>query len=165
MSKYVTVSPAYGRDYRSARAAQEDWLDGKDFMVETVGPDMGRMINIPQAEETGLKIMIRYKRKTQVCQAPAKFYRAHVFTHGTDADHWVASRNFLKRPSREEIEDAMKELHHEGRFEVRVAVVQGTEERGGWGWLQDGVTPASAEPAAVSSGTGCRHCAGGNSGG
>jgi hypothetical protein len=155
VSTYLEVSPAYGRDYKSGSAAQQDWLDGKDFRIETLGRDTGRMINLPQAEEAGLKITIRYKRMTQVTVAPAKYYRAHVFTHdGT----WLAQANFLKRPDREAIEEKMEALRGPGRFEVRVGVVQGGVERGGWGWLQ-GVAPAEA-PASTG---GCRHCAGGAS--
>jgi len=30
---HITVSPAYGRDYKSAKAAKADWDDGKDFIV------------------------------------------------------------------------------------------------------------------------------------
>jgi hypothetical protein len=155
MSTYLTVSPAYGRDYRSGKAALQDWLDGKDFRIETVGRDAGRMINLPQAEDAGLKVMIRYKALTQVVGQPDKYYRAHVYTHdGT----WLAQANFLKRPDREAIEEKMEALRGPGRFEVRVGVVQGGVERGGWGWLQ-GVAPAEA-PAGPE---GCRHCAGGAS--
>ncbi len=29
----TTLIPAYGRDYRTAKAARQDWADGKDFVV------------------------------------------------------------------------------------------------------------------------------------
>ena len=31
----ITIAPAYGRDYRSAKAALKDWHEGKDFMAQT----------------------------------------------------------------------------------------------------------------------------------
>lgn len=34
MPRYVTVVPAYGRDYKSKAAVMEDWNAGKDFKVE-----------------------------------------------------------------------------------------------------------------------------------
>jgi hypothetical protein len=32
-----TISPAYGRDYKSAAAAKKDWINGKDFRMEPEG--------------------------------------------------------------------------------------------------------------------------------
>ena len=34
MINLLTVTPAYGRDYKSARAAMEDWQAGKDFYAQ-----------------------------------------------------------------------------------------------------------------------------------
>jgi hypothetical protein len=31
------VSPAYGRDYKSAEAAKADWKNGKDFKLQPQG--------------------------------------------------------------------------------------------------------------------------------
>ena len=32
--KNITLTPAYGRDYKSAAAVMIDWNDGKDFIVQ-----------------------------------------------------------------------------------------------------------------------------------
>lgn len=32
----MTLSPAYGRDYRSKAEVQRDWESGKDFVVESI---------------------------------------------------------------------------------------------------------------------------------
>lgn len=34
MARYVTAVPAYGRDYKSGKAVQEDWDAGKDFLIQ-----------------------------------------------------------------------------------------------------------------------------------
>ncbi len=31
---YVSAVPAYGRDYKSAKAVREDWAAGKDFLIQ-----------------------------------------------------------------------------------------------------------------------------------
>jgi hypothetical protein len=36
MINLLTVSPAYGRDYRSAKDAMADWQAGKDFKAESM---------------------------------------------------------------------------------------------------------------------------------
>lgn len=59
----LTVVPAYGRDYKSAKEAKAAWAAGKDFVIATFGPDDGRYVNNADYSE---KVMIRYKRLTQV---------------------------------------------------------------------------------------------------
>lgn len=63
---YITVSPAYGRDYRSKAAVLADWREGKDFVIESFGPDMGRYINRADAERAGLTVMVRYAKLTKI---------------------------------------------------------------------------------------------------
>lgn len=62
----LTVSGAYGRDYKSVKAVKADWLAGKDFIIRTFGPDNGRYINIADAK--GLSIMVRFQRDTKICK-------------------------------------------------------------------------------------------------
>ena len=62
---YLVISPRYGRDYTGAKAVLDDWLAGKDFTVESFGPDMGRAISIREAESEGLSVQIRYARLTK----------------------------------------------------------------------------------------------------
>lgn len=33
----MTVTPAYGRDYKNQRAALDDWYGGKDFILQPQG--------------------------------------------------------------------------------------------------------------------------------
>ena len=33
MTKFITLVPAYGRDYRSISAVKKDWEDRRDFIV------------------------------------------------------------------------------------------------------------------------------------
>ncbi len=58
---HLTVTPAYGRDYKNQRDTLADWHAGKDFVVATFGPDMGRYINNADAGQF-LPVMIRYNR-------------------------------------------------------------------------------------------------------
>ena len=70
MSKYITVTPAYGRDYKSAKAAKTDWNAGKDFILQDItSPWDGKPINKEQADAENYKVNIRYKRMTQICNA------------------------------------------------------------------------------------------------
>jgi len=66
---YVTVSPAYGRDYTSQKAAKADWAAGKDFVIQSIETGAaGRMVSKSEAPASW-KIMIRYARMTKVVQA------------------------------------------------------------------------------------------------
>ena len=63
---WIEVTPAYGRDYTSAKAAKADWKAGKDFIIQCVmHPDDGRYINKDHGAPT-LKIIIRYNQLTKV---------------------------------------------------------------------------------------------------
>jgi hypothetical protein len=53
---HITVGPAYGRDYITGKAAEEDWNAGKDFKILTYGPDEGRYISIRDAAAEGLSV-------------------------------------------------------------------------------------------------------------
>jgi len=64
--KYTTVTPAYGRDYKSAKAAKADWHDGKDFVIADISsPWDGKPMSIRDVSENE-QIMIRYKGLTQI---------------------------------------------------------------------------------------------------
>ena len=62
----LELTPAYGRDYTSAKAVKADWEAGKDFKIATFGSNMGRYVNKDDAPK-GATLQIRYKRLTQVC--------------------------------------------------------------------------------------------------
>lgn len=65
MPVYLELSPSYGRDYKSGKEVQQAWDEGKDFTIETMGPDSGRQIN-KQDATPGMVLNIRYKRLTQI---------------------------------------------------------------------------------------------------
>ena len=60
---HITVTPAYGRDYRSARAAKADWDKDLDFITQ---PE-GRYINKSQIDMYGFTVHIRYDKMRMVC--------------------------------------------------------------------------------------------------
>jgi hypothetical protein len=64
---YRTITPAYGRDYKSAKAAEADFLGGKDFILQ---PDM-KLISVSDFM-TGAEVNIRYKRLTRVTVIKAR---------------------------------------------------------------------------------------------
>lgn len=69
MAQRITVTPSYGRDYTSKKAALADWAAGKDFTINDFSSRYdGSQINKPQADQAGLTVMIRYKRLTQVAE-------------------------------------------------------------------------------------------------
>ena len=66
-TKYITVTPAYGRDYKSKAADKADYNAGKDFRItDFFSGDDGRSINKEDAEREGIVLSIRYDRQTKV---------------------------------------------------------------------------------------------------
>jgi hypothetical protein len=63
--EYISVIPAYGRDYRTDRAAAADWEAGKDFKITSIPHGQGRMISIRNLIP-GLAVSIRYNRGEDV---------------------------------------------------------------------------------------------------
>ncbi len=61
----LTVIPAYGRDYKSAKAVAADFLANKDFMIcDMSSPDDGRYINAEQLAP-GDTLAVRYAGRTK----------------------------------------------------------------------------------------------------
>jgi len=62
----LTVTPAYGRDYKSQKAVKEDWDANKDFVIAEFG-NLGRLtyINKRDADRDGVKVMARYNNLTK----------------------------------------------------------------------------------------------------
>lgn len=56
---YVTLTPAYGRDYKSAKAALVDYNADKDFIIETFGFPR-KPINKSQCEAENMQVTLRY---------------------------------------------------------------------------------------------------------
>jgi hypothetical protein len=64
---YTTLTPAYGRDYKSAKEVKAAWDAGKDFVIADIShPDNGRYVNKPQVP--GQRFNVRYKRLTAITQ-------------------------------------------------------------------------------------------------
>jgi len=63
----MLVVPAYGRDYKSAKAAKADWKDGKDFIInDFFSPYDGKPCSIRDTKD---QVMIRYDKLRKVTQA------------------------------------------------------------------------------------------------
>ena len=61
----LELTPAYGRDYKSQKEVKAAFEGGKDFVVATFGPEMGRYCNIRDFK-VGQTVLVRYKQLTQV---------------------------------------------------------------------------------------------------
>jgi hypothetical protein len=61
----LSVIPAYGHDYKSAKAVVADFLANKDFLIcDMSSPDDGRYVNAEQLA-LGDTLCVRYARKTK----------------------------------------------------------------------------------------------------
>jgi hypothetical protein len=70
MSHLILV-PAYGRDYKTAAEVRAAWEACKDFRIASIGPSMGRYINLNDwqllvPDELKEGSYIRYNRLTEL---------------------------------------------------------------------------------------------------
>jgi hypothetical protein len=65
---YLTVVPAYGRDYKSQAAVRDDWEAGRDFQVRDMSSRWdGSYIN--KHDKPGNVILtVRYSGLTKTCE-------------------------------------------------------------------------------------------------
>ena len=70
----MTLTPAYGRDYKSKKALLEDFNANKDFVINDMfHPDNGRVCNKEDLLKDGVKMVsIRYKNLRQITIVPVK---------------------------------------------------------------------------------------------
>lgn len=61
---YTTVSPAYGKDYKSGKDAKADFLAGKDFRMETLCQGSGYCSIRDFAP--GVSVQVRFKKMAGV---------------------------------------------------------------------------------------------------
>ena len=62
----MTLTPAYGRDYKSQKAVRADFDADKDFIIaDFYHPDCGRYVNKPQLTP-GESVNIRYAELAKV---------------------------------------------------------------------------------------------------
>lgn len=58
----MTLTPAYGRDYKSAKAVKEAFNDNKDFVFNLAyHVDNGRVVNKEQIP-AGTRVVLRYNK-------------------------------------------------------------------------------------------------------
>lgn len=64
----MTLIPAYGRDYKSSKAVQEDFHADADFLIADVMSRWhGKPVNRSQLKEAGtLRVQIRYAKMRKV---------------------------------------------------------------------------------------------------
>ena len=64
---FVTLLPAYGRDYKTKEAVVKDWAAGKDFVIACIAhPYDGKPINCDQAALETDNFSIRFNNATQL---------------------------------------------------------------------------------------------------
>ena len=65
----IRVVPAYGRDYASKRAIEDDWRAGKNFILTDIShPYDGKPVNREDARRAGeTQVQVRYGRLRRVC--------------------------------------------------------------------------------------------------
>lgn len=66
MSKYITVTPAYGRVLNSQKEVKEYFESGKDFQTQGIF-DIGRYVNKQDLEFYGndIKLHVRYGKRDE----------------------------------------------------------------------------------------------------
>lgn len=65
VAQYITVSGAYGRKYNSIKQAKQDWADGMDFFIRTIGQHS--YINKDDLQP-GMVIMCRYHNDEKIAE-------------------------------------------------------------------------------------------------
>ena len=64
---YLTLTPAYGRDYSSRAEVQQAWKAGSDFIIQNFGHRYeGKPIGKSSADAEGLTVHIRYRQLRRV---------------------------------------------------------------------------------------------------
>jgi hypothetical protein len=66
--------PAYGRDYKSKKAVEADFMADKDFIIADVSSMWNdKYVNRPQLIDAGVtEVNIRYCNLSKVCVLPVK---------------------------------------------------------------------------------------------
>lgn len=72
MNYYLTLVPAYGRDYKSQKEVKAAWEEGKDFEIRDISsPYNGKMMSIRDAEK-GWTYNIRYSKLMKIVSIKVK---------------------------------------------------------------------------------------------
>ena len=62
---YIEVVPAYGRNFKTAKAARENWNSKADW-IETTS---GKYVTKDEAESMGLKVILRFDQNRKTTSA------------------------------------------------------------------------------------------------
>jgi len=62
----MTLTPAYGRDYKSKAEVEAAWDGGKDFQIASVGPWMGSYVTKRELAGNEKEVSIRYAKLSKV---------------------------------------------------------------------------------------------------
>lgn len=69
----MTLTPAYGRDYKSQKAVKADWDNNKDFVINDISsPWDGSYANKADLIGQVGSVMIRYDRLTKIMVVKVK---------------------------------------------------------------------------------------------
>ena len=63
----MTLTPAYGRDYKSKKEVQEAFFSDADFVIASYGPHMGSCANHSDLIGNEPVVNIRYGKLRKVC--------------------------------------------------------------------------------------------------
>jgi hypothetical protein len=66
LNTMITLTPAYGRDYKSAKAAKIDWNDGKDFIIADISNRYDGKPMSKRDARTGEQFLIRFARLRKI---------------------------------------------------------------------------------------------------
>lgn len=67
---FLSVQPAYGRDYKSQKEVRAAWAAGKDFQINDMSsPDDGRYVNRDDLP-AGVKLQVRFGRQLKTMILP-----------------------------------------------------------------------------------------------
>jgi hypothetical protein len=62
---YLTVLPAYGRDYQSAKTVRAGWAAGQDFRISDVSCRWNGSVLNRAGKPAGVTLSVRYRRLTR----------------------------------------------------------------------------------------------------
>jgi hypothetical protein len=65
----MTLTPAYGRDYKTKKLAEEAFASGVDWQIASFGPDMGRYVSAPEIK--GQTVTLRFANLRKVTSVTA----------------------------------------------------------------------------------------------
>lgn len=73
MTTPMTLYPAYGRNYKTAKEVKAAWTSGKDFLIaDIMHKYYGKPVNEEQVRDPNLTIIIRYKGNEKLVVAEWK---------------------------------------------------------------------------------------------